>query len=183
MLRADALAARNALSGEHRASAAQAVARRGLPFEIAAGAFVAGYSPIGSEIDPLPLLAALAAQHAQLALPVIMARDQPLQFRRWAPGDRLLPGPLGILEPPRAAGTIVPDILLVPLVAFDRAGHRIGYGAGHYDRTLAGLRAARTITAIGLAFAAQEIPYAAASTHDVRLDLVLTESEVIEFRS
>jgi 5-formyltetrahydrofolate cyclo-ligase len=182
-LRASALSARDALSREHRAAAAQAVALRGLSFEIAPNAVVAGYAPIRSEIDPFPLMGRLAAQHAQLALPVIMARDQPLQFRVWAPGSALRRGPLGILEPSPEAGEIIPDILLVPLAAFDRAGHRIGYGAGHYDRTLARLRAARKITAIGLAFAAQEIPYAAASTHDARLDLVLTENEAIEFRS
>jgi 5-formyltetrahydrofolate cyclo-ligase len=183
VLRAAALAAREALSGEHRAAAAHAVAERGLPFGIAPGAVVAGYSPIRSEIDPLPLMRRLAAQHLQLALPVIVARGQPLQFRLWMPGDTLRRGPLGILEPPLDAGEIIPDILLVPLAAFDRAGHRIGYGAGHYDRTLARLRATRRITAIGLAFAAQEIPYAAASTHDAGLDLVLTENETIDFRS
>ncbi|HEY3891236.1 MAG TPA: 5-formyltetrahydrofolate cyclo-ligase [Bradyrhizobium sp.] len=182
-LRAAALAARDALNGELRAAAAQAVAARGLPFELAPGAVVAGYSPIRSEIDPLPLMRGLAAQRAQLALPLIVARDQPLQFRVWAPGNALRRGPLGILEPPFDAGEIIPDILLVPLAAFDRAGHRIGYGAGHYDRTLAQLRAARKITAIGLAFAAQEIPYAAGSARDARLDLVLTENETIEFRS
>jgi len=183
MLRAAALAARDALGGEQRAAAAQAVAMRGLPFGLAPGTVVAGYSPIRSEIDPLPLMRGLAAQRVQLALPVIVARDQPLRFRVWASGNVLRRGPLGIPEPPLAAGEIIPDILLVPLAAFDRAGHRIGYGAGHYDRTLAQLRAARKITAIGLAFAAQEIPYAAASAHDARLDLVLTENGTVDFRS
>jgi len=182
-LRAAALAARDALGGEQRAAAAQALAARGLPFELAPGTVVAGYSPIRSEIDPLPLLRGLAAQRAQLALPVVVARDQPLRFRAWASGNALRRGPLGILEPPLEAAEIIPDILLVPLAAFDRAGHRIGYGAGHYDRTLAQLRAARKITAIGLAFAAQEIPCAAASAHDARLDLVLTEDETVDFRS
>jgi 5-formyltetrahydrofolate cyclo-ligase len=92
-------------------------------------------------------------------------------------------GPLGILEPSPEAAEIVPDILLVPLAAFDRSGHRIGYGAGYYDRTLAPLRAARKITALGLGFAAQEIPVVVASAHDARLDLVLTEDEIIDFRS
>ena len=111
-----------------------------------------------------------------------MARDQPLQFRVWAPGSALRRGPLGILEPSPEAGEIIPDILLVPLAAFDRAGHRIGYGAGHYDRTLARLRAARKITAIGLAFAAQEIADACRLYRTTsRLDLVLTENEAIEF--
>jgi 5-formyltetrahydrofolate cyclo-ligase len=182
-LRAAALAARDALGGEQRAAAAQALAARGLPFALAPGMVVAGYWPIRSEIDPLPLMRGLAARCVQLALPVIVARDQPLLFRGWAPGNALRRGPLGILEPPFEAGEIIPDILLVPLAAFDRAGHRIGYGAGHYDRTLAQLRAARKIIAIGLAFAAQEIPCAAASAHDARLDLVLTENETVDLRS
>jgi 5-formyltetrahydrofolate cyclo-ligase len=182
-LRAAALATRDALSGEHRAAAALAIAARGLPVEIMRGTVVAGYSPIRSEIDPAPLMRNLAAQGVQLALPVIVARDQPLKFRAWSPGDRLLRGPLGILEPPPAAAEIIPDILLVPLAAFDRSGHRIGYGAGHYDRSLAQLRAAKKVTAIGLAFAVQEIPVVSASAHDARLDLVLTENEMFDFRS
>jgi 5-formyltetrahydrofolate cyclo-ligase len=182
LLRATALAARDALSGEHRAAAAQAVAMRGLPFEIAPNAIVAGYAAIRSEIDPFPLMGRLAAQRAQLALPVIMARDQPLQFRVWAPGSALRRGPLGILEPPLEAGEITPDILLVPLVAFDRAGHRIGFGAGYYDMTINALRAKKAITAIGVAFATQEIPQVPATERDARLDLVLTERELIDFR-
>jgi 5-formyltetrahydrofolate cyclo-ligase len=182
-LRAAALATRDALSGEHRAAAALAIAARGLPVEIMRGAVVAGYAPIRSEIDPAPLMRNLAAQGVQLALPVIVARDQPLKFRAWSPGDRLLRGPLGIREPPPEAAEIIPDILLVPLAAFDRSGHRIGYGAGHYDRSLAQLRAAKKVTAIGLAFAAQEIPVFSASAHDARLDLVLTENEMFDFRS
>src|ERR1019366_7388310 len=154
-LRAAALAARDALSGEHRAAAAQAIAGRGLPFEITPGAIVAGYSPIRSEVDPAPLMRKLAAQGAQLALPVITARGQSLRFRAWSPGDRLLQGPLGILEPSPGAAEIIPDIVLVPLAAFDRAGHRIGYGAGHYDRTLAQLHKSKGFAVIGLAFATQ----------------------------
>jgi 5-formyltetrahydrofolate cyclo-ligase len=182
-LRAAALAARDALSGEHRAAAAQAIADRGLPIEIMPGAVVAGYSPIRSEIDPTPLLRKLAAQGARLALPVIMADDQPLKFRSWASNDRLRRGRLGILEPPPDAAELIPDILLVPLAAFDRLGHRIGYGAGHYDRTLAQLRESKTITAIGLGFAAQEVEAVPALLHDAVLDYVLTETQMLDFRS
>src|SRR6266852_2475932 len=139
-LRAAALAARDALSPEQRAAAAAAVAGRGLPFPISRGTVVSGYSPIRSEIDPVPLMRSLAAQGAQLALPAIMARGRSLAFRAWSPSDRLMLGPLGILEPSPAAAELIPDIMLVPLAAFDRAGHRIGYGAGHYDYTLAHLR-------------------------------------------
>jgi len=182
-LRAAALAARDALNGELRAAGAQAVARRGLPVAIVAGAVVAGYSPIRSELDPVALMQALAAQGARLALPAIAPRGQSLKFRIWSPHDRLVQGPLGILEPSPAAAEIVPDIVLVPVAAFDRTGHRIGYGAGHYDRTLAQLRKSRHITAIGLAFAAQQVEAVPALSHDVPLDYVLTETQVLDFRS
>jgi 5-formyltetrahydrofolate cyclo-ligase len=182
-LRAAALAARDALTVEQRAAAAQAMATRGLPIEIARGTIVSGYSPIRSEIDPAPLMRALAAHGAQLALPAIMARGQSLAFRAWSPNDKLLLGPLGILEPSPAAIEVIPDIMLVPLAAFDRAGHRIGYGAGHYDYTLAHLRKLKHIIAVGLAFAAQEIVAVPALPHDVALDYVLTETEVLDFRS
>ena len=182
-LRATALAARDALGGERRAAAAQAIALRGLPFEIMPGAVVAGYSPIRSEIDPIPLLRKLAVPGVQLALPAIVAGDQPLKFRAWSPGDRLQPGPLGILEPSADANEVVPDILLVPLAAFDRAGHRIGYGAGHYDRTLEQLRKLKAITAVGIAVAAQQVEAVPALLHDAALDYVLTETQVLDFRS
>ena len=182
-LRAAALAARDALTIEQRGAAAQALAERGLPIEITSGTVVSGYSPIRSEIDPVPLMRKLAAQGAQLALPAVMARGKSLAFRAWSASDRLMLGPLGILEPSPAAAELIPDIMLVPLAAFDRAGHRIGYGAGHYDYTLAHLRKLKHIIAVGLAFAAQEIVAVPALPHDVALDCVLTETEVLDFRS
>jgi 5-formyltetrahydrofolate cyclo-ligase len=182
-LRAAALAVRDTLDQEQRAAAAQAIAARGLPIEIARGTIVSGYSPIRSEIDPTPLLRELAKKGARLALPAVMARGKSLAFRAWSPDDRLMLGPLGILEPSPAAAEIVPDIMLVPLAAFDRQGHRIGYGAGHYDYTLQHLRKVKGITAIGLAFAAQEIKAVPALAHDERLDYVLTETKVFDFRS
>jgi 5-formyltetrahydrofolate cyclo-ligase len=182
-LRTAALARRDALSDEQRAAAAQAIASRGLPVEIKRGAVVAGYSPIRSEIDPTPLMRTVAAQGARLALPAVTARGKSLAFRAWSPEDKLTLGPLGILEPSPAAAELVPDIVLVPLAAFDRAGHRIGYGAGHYDFTLAHLRKAKTIVAIGLAFAVQEIKTIPMQPHDVALDYVLTEKHAFDFRS
>jgi 5-formyltetrahydrofolate cyclo-ligase len=182
-LRAAALAKRDALSGEQRAAAAEAIAERGLPFEIMRGMIVSGYSPIRSEIDPTPLMRVLAAQGARLALPAIVARGKSLAFRAWSPNDRLMLGPLGILEPSPAAAEVVPDVMLVPLAAFDRLGHRIGYGAGHYDYTLAHLRKVKAIAAIGLAFAVQEIKAVPALSHDVALDYVLTETKMFDFRS
>jgi 5-formyltetrahydrofolate cyclo-ligase len=182
-LRTAALAKRDALSSEQRAAAAEALAQRGLPFEITPRAIVSGYSPIRSEIDPVPLMRTLVTQAARLALPAVMARGKSLAFRAWSPNDRLMLGPLGILEPSPAAAELIPDIMLVPLAAFDRFGHRIGYGAGHYDYTLAHLRKVKAITAIGLAFAAQEIEAIPALSHDVALDYVLTETQIFDFRS
>ena len=182
-LRIAALARRDALGDERRATASVAIAERGLPLPIKPGAIVAGYSPIRSEIDPVPLMRTLAAHGVQLALPAVTARGKSLVFRAWSPGDRLMLGSLGILEPSPAAAELVPDIMLVPLAAFDRSGHRIGYGAGHYNVTLAHLRKGKAILAIGLAFAVQEIKAVPMQPHDVALDYVLTEKHAFDFRS
>jgi 5-formyltetrahydrofolate cyclo-ligase len=182
-LRTAALRRRDALSDKQREAAALAVAKRGLPFAVTAGQIVSGYSPIRNEIDPTPLMQKLAGQGARLALPCVNARGQSLTFRAWTPGERLMLGSLGILEPSPAAAELIPDIMLVPLAAFDRSGHRIGYGAGHYDYSFAHLRKAKAIIGIGLAFAAQEIESVPALAHDVALDYVLTEKKVFDFRS
>jgi 5-formyltetrahydrofolate cyclo-ligase len=182
-LRTAALAKRDALSDDKREAAARALAKRGLPVGIAPGVIVSGYSPIRGEIDPVPLMRKLAAAGARLALPAIVARGKTLAFRVWSPDDRLMLGPLGIPEPSPAAAEVVPDIMLVPLAAFDRLGHRIGYGGGYYDYTLAHLRKAKAVTGIGLAFAAQEIEAVPALSHDVALDYVLTEKQIFDFRS
>jgi 5-formyltetrahydrofolate cyclo-ligase len=182
-LRIAALARRSALGEAFRDAAARALAAHAFPLPIPPGTIVAGYSPIRSEIDPVPLMQSLAARGAQLALPAIIARDAPLQFRAWSADNALIAGSLGILEPPADAASLDPDILLVPLAAFDRTGHRIGYGAGHYDRTFAQLRAIKPFTAIGLAFDTQEIAAIPMQPHDVALDYVLTESRIIDFRS
>lgn len=181
--RAIALAKREALSDKQREAAAKALAKRGLPIPIATGMVVSGYSPIRHEIDPAPLMRKLASQGAQLALPTVNARGKSLIFRAWSPGDRLTLGMLGIPEPSPAAAEVVPDIMLVPLAAFDHFGHRIGYGAGHYDYTFAQLRKHKPVIGVGLAFAAQEIAGVPALAHDVPLDYVLTEKRLFDFRS
>jgi 5-formyltetrahydrofolate cyclo-ligase len=182
-LRTAALRRRDALTDKQRSAAALAVAKRGLPFAVTAGQIVSGYSPIRNEIDPTPLMQKLAGQGARLALPCVNARGQSLTFRAWSVGERLMLGSLGILEPSPAAAELIPDIMLVPLAAFDRSGHRIGYGAGHYDYSFAHLRKAKAIIGIGLAFAAQEIESVPALAHDVALDYVLTEKKVFDPRS
>jgi 5-formyltetrahydrofolate cyclo-ligase len=181
-LRKIALDARDAMDTDAQAAASEKLAERGLPFAITSGAIVSGYSPIRSELDPKPLMQKLAAQGAQLALPAVLARGKSLVFRAWSPGDRLTLGPLGILEPSPAMAELVPDIMLVPLAAFDRLGHRIGYGAGHYDHTLAHLRKTKPIITVGVAFAAQEIKSIPALAHDVALDYVLTEKKTFRFQ-
>ena len=143
---------------------------------------VSGFMPLKSEISPLPLMKKLADLGARLALPVIAGRGKPLIMREWTFGDPLERGQWGIREPKPEAGEVAPDILLVPLLAFDRTGHRIGYGAGYYDMTIARHRARKAATAIGVAFAAQEVAKVPTTERDARLDVVLTEREAIDFR-
>jgi 5-formyltetrahydrofolate cyclo-ligase len=181
-LRREAMARRDALPADARRAAAEAIAARKFPLAVAPGMIVSGFMPLKSEINPLPLLRKLADAGAALVLPVVAGRGKPLVMRAWRPGEELAAGVWGIREPKPEAAEVEPDILLVPLLAFDRAGHRIGYGAGYYDLTIAQLRARKPITAIGLAFAAQEIAAVPVTPRDARLDLVLTEREAIDWR-
>jgi 5-formyltetrahydrofolate cyclo-ligase len=181
-LRQAALARRDAMPAAERAAAVDAVTQRPFPISVAPGMIVSGYSPMKSEFNPVPLLRKLADAGAKLALPVTPKRGNPLIMRAWAFGDELAAGVWGIREPKPEAAEVFPDIMLVPLAAFDRAGHRIGYGAGYYDKTIARIRAMKPVTAIGLAFAVQEIGQVPATPFDQQLDLVLTEKETIDFR-
>ncbi len=139
---------------------------------------VAGYIAIRDEIDPGPALTALLKQGVRLCLPVVVGPGQPLAFRAWAPGDALEPGSLGTLHP--ANGPLVePDLLIVPLLAFDRHGYRLGYGGGFYDRTLSCLRARRRAYAVGFAFSGQEMDEVPRGPTDQRLDAVATETGVL----
>jgi 5-formyltetrahydrofolate cyclo-ligase len=181
-LRHQALARRDATSGEERGAAAETIATRPFPIPIAAGTIVSGFFPIRSEINPLPLMRRLAAAGAGLALPVVAGRGQPLILRAYAFGDALKSEQWGIKEPTPDAAEVVPDVMLVPLAAFDRRGHRIGYGAGYYDMTINRARSLKPVVAVGIAFAVQEIEKVPDTPRDARLDLVLTEREVIDCR-
>ena len=181
-LRAAALARRDALPPSERAAAAETIAARVIPLAFKRGQIVSGFMPMQSEINPLPLLRKFAAAGAKLALPAIAGRGKPLIMRAYTFGDELARGQWGIREPKPQARAVDPDILIVPLACFDRAGHRIGFGAGYYDMTINALRAKKAITAIGIAFAAQEIERVPATERDARLDFMLTEHEVIDFR-
>ncbi|ETD82328.1 5-formyltetrahydrofolate cyclo-ligase [Rhodobacter capsulatus] len=136
------------------------------------GAALAGYLPIRTEIDPRP---AMAAHRGAVGVPVIAGEGLPLTFRAWTPEAPLIPGPFGAFVPETGA-EIMPRVLIVPLVAFDRRGFRLGYGGGFYDRTLERLRAAGPVTAIGFAFAAQELDTVPTEPTDQPLDLIVTET-------
>ncbi len=139
---------------------------------------VAGFWPLPAEIDIRPLLLALAERGNPVVLPVTPRRGFPLKFRRWSPGAPLLPGRFGTQHPD--GPELRPNLLFVPLLAFDRTGRRLGYGAGYYDRTLAALSGA---LAIGCAFAAQEMDEVPAGPADIRLAAVATERGFIDCRT
>ena len=182
VLRQEVIARRDALPPGERQQAAETIAAREFPVAVAPGTIVSGFMPLKSEINPLLLMRKLAEAGAQLALPVVAGRGKPLIMRAYSFGDELAAGQWGIRQPKPEAPEVAPDVLIVPLLAFDRAGHRLGYGAGYYDMTINSLRARKPVTAVGVAFAAQEIDAVPITARDARLDLVLTEREVIDFR-
>jgi len=182
-LRAAALAQRAEMGVVARARAAEDAAflvMSAVPgLREPAGRRVALFASFRDEIDTRPLAKALWRAGAEVALPVIVGRGLPLIFRRWEEGAALAPaGAFQIPTPGADCPEVAPEVVLVPLAAFDRRGLRIGYGAGFYDRTLARLRAAGPVEAVGLAFACQEIAAAPAAAHDEPLDLMVTEREV-----
>ena len=140
---------------------------------------VAGYVPIRSEIDPMPLLEACAKAGCTTCLPTTPKAGEALIFRAWQIGAPLVAGLYGTSEPASDAPILTPNLLLVPLLAFDKAGYRLGYGGGFYDRSLAGLRP-RGVVAVGIAYAGQEIPQVPRESHDAPLDGILTETGFIE---
>ena len=175
-LREAALARRDRMPPDDRVRAARKVAASPFPVAVPAGAIVAGFSPIRTELNPIPLMRKLFDAGARLALPKVVGRGQPLVLREWKFGDPLVAGVWGIREPAPTAPEVAPDVLLVPLAAFDRAGYRIGYGAGYYDMTLAALRANKAIVAVGLGFSVQEVEKVPVEAHDQKLDFILTEA-------
>jgi 5-formyltetrahydrofolate cyclo-ligase len=181
-LRKSALARREILPADERQQAAAAIAARPFPVPVAPGAIVSGFFPLKSEINPLLLMRKLADAGARLALPVVAGRGRPLIMRAYAFGQDLNSGVWGIREPKDDAPEVDPDLLIVPLAAFDRRGNRIGYGAGYYDMTINRLRSIKPVKAVGIAYAAQEVPDVPVTDRDATLDLVLTEREVIDFR-
>lgn len=197
LLRREARARRDALTPTGRAAASRAIADRFMthwladkswlgsrswinasgPDNAAAGPVVSAYWPIRSEVDPLPLLQALAQSGVATSLPVVA--HPTLIFRLWRPGDPLDVAGFGTHGPPDGAPECAPSLVLVPCLAFDRAGGRLGYGAGHFDRALERLRAAGPTRVVALAFADQEVASTCSEAHDQPLDAIVTERELI----
>ncbi len=177
-LRARVKAWRAALSAEVRALAAVSVARQGLDFlqPKPKGDTVSGFAPLADEFRAWPLLRRLHVEGYRLALPAMQGKGNPLVFRAWTPGDAMDSGVWGIAEPKADKAALEPDILIAPLLAFDRCGWRLGYGGGFYDRTLKELRARKAVVAVGLAHDEQEVDAVPHLDYDQRLDWVLTPS-------
>ncbi|MSO93236.1 MAG: 5-formyltetrahydrofolate cyclo-ligase [Rhodospirillales bacterium] len=170
---------RGVMALESAANAADRLARNYLAAMAAMnhpapGAAVSGFWPMGDEIDARPLLTELHRRGYRCALPVVTPRGTPLVFRAWAPGDTLEAGVFGTSHPPAARGDVTPDVVLAPLLAFDREGFRLGYGGGFYDRTLASLRR-WPVLAVGVGYSFQEIERVPRDGHDQRLDWIVTE--------
>lgn len=142
----------------------------------AKGQVVAGYWPLHHEMDPGPLMMSFLEAGARLCLPVMQGEERPLLFRSWRPGDTLETGTFGVEEPVDRAPESVPDLVLVPLVGVDRAGMRLGFGKGYYDRTLAALRRAGTVRAVGVAYAEQLVDRVPSEAHDQALDALVTDA-------
>ena len=175
--RSACLKVRAELHEKHKLEAPLALARAGLGFTgLKPPLVVSGFHPFKSEIDVLPLLARLASEGWMTALPIVRAERQPLIFRQWAPGEPTVSGVWGIPMPAEEAPEVEPDVLLVPLLGFDRWGYRLGYGGGFYDRTLAHLRQKKQVTAIGIGYAGQQMNLVPRGGMDQRLDHVLTEA-------
>ena len=177
-LRRDGFARRDGLAREARAEASRSIASSVLALpDIVDAEPVGSYWPMRSEVDPRPIMTVLSERGRIVALSQIRHPD--LSWREWHPGDRLVHGGFGVQEPGPDAAEVFPHVLLVPLCAFDRTGGRLGYGKGHFDRAIADLSRRHGLLTIGLAFAVQEIERVPAEPHDMPLDVIVTEAEVI----
>lgn len=175
--RLEAKAARDVISDDERAAAALAVARHAAPLrELCAGraTAVSSYLAIGSELDPEPLVQRLRALGVTIALPVMVAKSAPLEFRAWAAGDPLVAREWGIREPGPECPVVSPGIVLVPLLEVDGSGNRLGYGGGFYDRTLNRLRSEAGCVAVGLGYSTQRVDAVPHAAYDEPLDYLLT---------
>ncbi|MBY0421400.1 MAG: 5-formyltetrahydrofolate cyclo-ligase [Parvularculaceae bacterium] len=175
--------AERAAAAKARPDAARhAAARFMASIPLGDGAVVALYASMRDELDTALLAEALRGKGHSIALPVVVKKGMPLAFRRADAGVRLIPGRFGVLEPGPEHETLRPDVVVCPMLAFTRAGDRLGYGAGYYDRTLGELRASGAVLAVGYAFGAQEIEKLPTTPQDAPLDWIVTEREAIRAR-
>jgi 5-formyltetrahydrofolate cyclo-ligase len=181
-LRRDAAASRAALVRDMGDIGARLVTSFASAILLKPQRIVAGYAPFRDEADPFPLLRFLAASGWTCALPAVVDTDEGLIFRAWHPGDPLAAGRYGIPAPDETAASVRPDVVLVPLLAYDGAGRRLGYGAGYYDRALASLRRTGHVLAVGIAYHGQRVAMVPAQDHDQRLDMIVTEQGAVDFR-
>ena len=169
---------RRSLSAEHPDAA---IAAAGLiPEHLLRSGVVAGYAPMGGEFDPEPAMRRFAEAGARLARPAVRDRQVGLEFHVWREGDPLSPDALGVPAPLPASERVIPDLILAPLLAFDRRGGRLGQGGGYFDRAIADLRARGLLIVVGLAYSGQEVDEVPLEAHDARLDAVLTECGYVE---
>jgi 5-formyltetrahydrofolate cyclo-ligase len=179
-LRAAAHKRRAAFHPSLRSEAAAAATRHFFDgVEIGKGEVVAGYWPIRDEMDVKSVIAKLMDSGQPVCLPVVLGDEQPLELRLWQDGSPLYEAGFGTLAPPEEAPRAMPDVILMPLLGFDRRGTRLGYGGGYYDRTLAALPKRPRL--IGFAFALQEVDHIPREAHDVPLDVIVTEAGVRNF--
>ncbi len=179
-LRAQCLAARERIAPDEAKAASLEVAKHLLNLILDSVAVVAGYRAVRGELDVFEAMARLSGRGHELCLPVVVAPREPLIFRRWRIGHALEIGPYGIEIPPAAEPELIPGAVIVPLAAFDKAGHRLGYGAGFYDATIHRLRQSqKNVQIIGVAFTAQQVEHIPAEPHDERLGAVVTEKGIV----
>ena len=179
-LRAEMTGIRGRLTGRDRAANAvrdRFLSRFGDGIE---GTTVSAYWPIRDELDPRPLLHALAESGAACALPAVVGRDRPLVFRAWRPGDTLVEARFGLHEPAGSAASLTPRIVIAPLLAVDPAGRRLGYGGGYYDRTIRALRRGGEVVAVGIGYDVQIRPSVPAGPGDMRVDWVVSDRRIVE---
>lgn len=182
VLRVEAAARRKRARADQGGGAATAVACHAVALAQALSpGWVSGYLAMQDEMDVLPAVLAMAANGWQGCLPVVVGKGRPLQFRAWSPGTKLEDGVFGTRHPVTGAPDVRPDLLLVPLLAFDRSGYRLGWGGGFYDRTLADLReSGMPVAAVGVGYSAQEVDAVPRDHYDARLDWVVTEEDIIK---
>lgn len=181
-LRKRMMAQREALTAAERKLSALGVATLGLPPGLGdKPAIVSSYWSIGAELDPGKLERRLISEGHRICLPCIQGKTEPMLFRLWQHGDPMRERKWGIREPIDPAPTVDPDILLVPLLAWDAQGYRLGYGGGYYDRTIQALRARKPVVVVGFAYDEQKVDAVPRLDYDERLDWMLTPSETIRF--